>query len=184
MEIILGLIALNVFIFILPYIYDFGKGRVDSHSAFLQLGWKSSPEILQDKEYYRLLTSTFLHVDILHLVLNMFYLYTLGSDLLNVLGPVWFFLIYIVSGIGGSLASLKFSPNTKSVGASGSLFGILGSIGFLFLVQGNTQGVMSVILSLVINFAFSQAVKNIDDWGHIGGFVSGFIMALLFVVLM
>ncbi len=183
MEIILGLIALNVFIFILPYIYDFGGGRHDSHSSFLQLGWKSSSEILEDKEYYRLLTSTFLHADVLHLVLNMFYLYTLGGNLLSILGPVWFFVVYILSGIGGSLASLKFSPNTKSVGASGSLFGILGSVGFLFLVQGNMQGVMSVILSLVINFAFSQAVKNIDDWGHIGGFISGFLVTLLYIVL-
>jgi rhomboid protease GluP len=161
---------------------DFSGGSGNSHLYFLTKGWKSNREIIEDKEYYRLLTSTFLHADPFHLFLNMFFLFQVGRSIVFIYDIPWFLIIYLLSGIGGSLASLKFN-SMPSVGASGALFGLLGALLVFYVLTGSVTGIMSVIVTLAINYIFGKVNKQIDQWGHIGGFVAGVLVSLVVVII-
>lgn len=128
-------------------------------------------------EYYRLFTCMFLHAGILHIACNMYSLYVIGPQIESFYGKYKFLFIYIVSGICGSILSLAFSPgNVVSVGASGAIFGLLGSIlyfGYHYRVYlGNvlkSQIVPIIVLNLLIGFMAS----GIDNFAHIGGLIGG-----------
>jgi len=183
MEFLLILITINIFVFVLPYAYDFsgGGGNEASHLKLLSMGWKNKDTISQN-EYYRLLTAGFLHSGFIHLALNMYFLWTFGSYFILAYDPFWFLLIYILSGLGSSLISLKFNPN-PSVGASGSLFGLLGAVFLLSLALGSQQMIYSVLLSLVINYTIGTVNPRIDNWGHLGGFITGLLVSLIPIAL-
>lgn len=128
-------------------------------------------------EYYRLFTSIFLHAGIMHLLCNMYSLYVLGPQVESFYGKIKYLSIFIISGISGSLLSTALSGNnTISVGASGAIFGLLGSIlyfGYHYRVYlGNvlkSQIIPLIILNLAIGFTFS----GIDNLAHIGGLIGG-----------
>jgi membrane associated rhomboid family serine protease len=123
-------------------------------------------------EYYRLLTSAFLHVNVLHLAMNMYALFLFGPPLEAALGRARFGVVYAVAALGGSAASYAFSvQNEPSLGASGAVFGLLGA----FFVVNRRLGRDSsgLVVLLVINLAFSFLVPHIDWRAHIGGLVSG-----------
>ena len=128
-------------------------------------------------EYYRLFVAIFLHAGIAHLACNMYSLYVIGPQVESFYGKYKFLFIYIFSGISGSILSLAFSgENVVSVGASGAIFGLLGSIlyfGYHYRVYlGNvlrSQIIPIIMLNLMIGFL----ATGIDNFAHIGGLVGG-----------
>jgi membrane associated rhomboid family serine protease len=132
-------------------------------------------------EWWRLLSSAFLHYGPLHLALNMVSLYFAGSILEQVIGRWRFLLLYLVSGLAGAAGALIWSPNAATAGASGAIFGILGAL-FILERRGNiaTGGQVAalIVLNLVITFAYSS---SISVGGHLGGLVAGVLLMLAFV---
>ena len=131
-------------------------------------------------EVWRLLTCAFLHASIIHLIFNMYALYILGNQLESYIGKAKFLIVYIISAISGSLMSCIFT-NSLSIGASGAIFGLLGSLvyfGYHFrLYLGNilkSQIVPLIIINLLIGFAFS----SIDNAAHIGGLIGGYLSTM------
>ena len=132
-------------------------------------------------EYYRLLTGTFLHANLVHLLFNCYALYVIGSQLESYLGRFKYLIVYLFSAITGSLMSIIFLGNGVSVGASGAIFGLMGSMiyfGYHYRVYLEevlkTQIIPLVIVNLVIGFLST----GIDNFAHIGGLIGGFIITI------
>lgn len=141
---------------------------------------------LRRGEYYRLISAMFLHVDAEHLVGNMLLLYLAGKLVEDSLGHFPFFILYFVCGIAGNLLSAQyelFHGYYYSVGASGAVFGIMGMlVALVILNRGRLNGItikklLFVIVLSVYNGATAEEVNNI---AHVGGLFTGFIVAFLF----
>jgi rhomboid protease GluP len=170
------IMAICILLFILMYI--FGNGSMDTYTLY-NFGAVYAPLIKQG-QIYRLLLGTFLHAGLIHLVCNMYSLYIVGSQLENFVGKVKFLIIYLVSAISGSLLSCIFSSSI-SVGASGAIFGLLGSMvyfGYHYrLYLGSvirTQIIPIIFLNLLLGFMLS----GIDNFAHIGGLIGGFLATM------
>lgn len=126
-------------------------------------------------EYYRLITGIFLHNGIIHLMCNMYSLYVIGSQLESFLGKVKYLTVYLLSGLAGSVLSIFFS-NSFSVGASGAIFGLLGSLlyfGYHYRVYLDSVIKSQIIPLIVFNLMLGFMLRGIDNWGHIGGLIGG-----------
>jgi rhomboid protease GluP len=163
--------------FVLQFLTGGMEGQVT------QLGANYGPAV-REGEYWRLVTSMFLHGGIFHLLLNGFALFQLGSLLELLMGSPRMLLIYFASGIAGSLASATFTQN-PSVGASGAIFGLLGAlIAFLLRRRGalTPQG-KSILMQLVgwaaINVFFGFSTPGIDNSAHLGGGAAGLLLGFV-----
>jgi membrane associated rhomboid family serine protease len=135
------------------------------------------PAAVHTGQWYRLLTAPFLHANITHILFNMLTLLIVGSPVEAELGKLRFLAVYFVSALGGSVASYLLStPNQLGVGASGAIFGLMGSYFVLARRRGwdlSTIGGL-IVVNLVIGFASTEI-----DWrAHIGGLVSGAVVTL------
>lgn len=130
-------------------------------------------------DWYRMLSAAFVHVDFWHIALNMLALWILGSILEPVLGRWRFITLYLLSALGGSAVSLLgLGPGQIGIGASGAVFGLFGA---LFVVARRLgRDVTSVVVILVINAVISFTVPNIDWRAHLGGLITGAVLALAF----
>jgi rhomboid protease GluP len=140
-------------------------------------------------EYWRLVTACFVHGEILHIGLNMWCLLSLGRLSERYFGRWFTVLIYLLTGVGGSLLSIAYDHGRLSVGASGAIFGIAGAIiaalkfGNLRIAEGERRSVLrSVISFAVLNFLLGAGylgmTLNTDNMAHLGGFVSGLLVGL------
>ena len=130
-----------------------------------------------DGEYYRLLTSMFLHYGIFHLLLNMWALWVVGGALEPLLGRVRFLALYLLSGIGGSVATYLFAQEgTIAAGASGAVFGLFA--GFFVIMRRLGRDTSMITMILVVNLVLTFLVPFISIWGHLGGLITGGILAL------
>jgi membrane associated rhomboid family serine protease len=129
-------------------------------------------------EYWRLFTAMFLHFGFLHLAVNMWALWILGRHLERALGPARYLALYLIAGLGGSVAAYLVSPNTFTAGASGAIFGLFAA---LFVVNRklglDNSGVIGLIL---INLSLGLFIPNISMAGHVGGLITGGLVALGF----
>ena len=126
-------------------------------------------------EYYRLITAMFFHNGILHLMFNMYSLYVIGTQLESFLGKVKYLIVYLLSGLAGSVLSIFFS-NSFSVGASGAIFGLLGSLlyfGYHYRVYLDSVIKSQIIPLIVLNLSLGFMLRGIDNWAHIGGLIGG-----------
>lgn len=181
--VIIALILANIVTFILPSIIDFSGGRGSSYNAFLQLGWNSAADI-RDGEYYRLLSSMFLHADIFHLAINMYSLFVVGPTVIFLFGLPGFAIIYLLAGIGGSLTSSIFNPKVPSVGASGAIFGLVGALLVFAILTQQLALIGNIVFVIILNAFIGFSSQNrIDNLGHFGGFLSGAIAGLLVIFL-
>jgi membrane associated rhomboid family serine protease len=128
-------------------------------------------------DWWRLITSAFLHGGPIHLILNMVALYWFGSLLEQRIGSGRFLLLYIVSGLAGSAGALIAAPTTPTVGASGAIFGILGA-GLVLEQQRDYVFGGSALGLIVINLILSFAIPGISIGGHIGGLIGGALACL------
>ena len=128
-------------------------------------------------EIWRLITPMFIHIDPFHLLCNMYSLYIIGKQVENFVGKAKFVFIYLISGILGSLLSITFS-NSLSIGASGAIFGLLGSIlyfGSHYRLYLSSVIKNQIIPIIVINLIISFSISGIDFWGHVGGLIGGYL---------
>ena len=137
---------------------------------------------IEQGEYWRLLTSGFLHYGIFHLALNMFMLYLLGSELEPSLGRLRFGIVYFVSLLGGSFGALLLEPNALTAGASGAVFGLMGAAFVLMRNRGINPFETGLGLLLVLNILLSFR-PGISLGGHLGGLVAGALAALVILEL-
>jgi rhomboid protease GluP len=157
-----------------------------SIEALLDWGGNFGPYVAVDHEYWRLFTSMFLHVGFLHLLFNMWCLLAAGPMVERFFGNLGFAVIYVISGIGGALASTAFHPLLVSAGASGAIFGIFGALFGFLAVQHQT--VPAALLKplrasagsfVAFNIVFGLMSPQIDNAAHLGGLATGFLCGLL-----
>ncbi|MDE5586757.1 MAG: rhomboid family intramembrane serine protease, partial [Bacilli bacterium] len=161
------LIAMNVLIFFGSIIFGLYDDSIQNFAVY--------GPVIRNGDYYRLLTGAFLHADVFHLLLNCYALYIIGSQMESFLGKGKYLIVYLFSAVIASLTSITFHE-VVSVGASGAIFGLLGSMlyfGYHYRVYlGNvlkSQIIPLILLNLLIGFVGS----GIDNFAHIGGLISG-----------
>jgi rhomboid protease GluP len=141
--------------------------------------------VLELNEYHRILTATFLHGSIFHFLMNAYVLYYIGGNLERLIGPRKYILIYLIAGIVSSLFVVFLSnPFIPTIGASGSIFGVMGALFILTLRKKEwfPARVISSIRNLIlINLGFTFLVPNISIPGHIGGLVAGLLFTLILI---
>lgn len=173
------LLYINIIIFLLLEL----NGGSTNIEALVQYGAKYNPAILEG-EWWRIVTSMFLHIGFLHLIMNMIALYYLGMMVERIFGSLRFIYIYLLAGIAGGLTSFAFNISIAA-GASGAIFGLLGALLFFGSVYRDlfkqTMG-KNLILILIINIVFGFIVPQIDMGAHLGGLIGGYIAsAIVFV---
>lgn len=137
------------------------------------------PAGLADGEYYRLVTSAFLHAGLIHLALNMAALFTLGAPLEAALGRLRFVALYLLAALGGGVAAFLFAPrDVLGVGASGAIFGLFGAFYVVVRRLGGSTGPILALLG--VNLVFTFAVPYIDWRAHLGGLATGTLVAVGF----
>lgn len=150
--------------------------------VLLALGAKSRTGFIQG-EYWRAVTPIFLHVGLLHFGVNMYSLHLIGPGVERPYGRARFLLLYLLSGVMGSMFSLALAPY-PSVGASGSIFGLLGALAaFLYshrkmLGSSGVAQLRHVVFIALLNLAIGLS-PGIDNWGHLGGLLTGAGLGLL-----
>lgn len=140
-----------------------------------------NPSKILNGEYYRLLSCIFMHGGIIHLLCNMYCLYVIGSQVESFFGKIKYIVIYLLSGIIGSLMSLSIT-NSISLGASGAIFGLLGSIlyfGYHYRVY-LSQAIKSQIIPLIVlNIFLGFILNGVDNAAHIGGLIGGVLVSMM-----
>lgn len=174
------LIGLNVLVFALMT----SAGGAKNIHVLLEFGASYGPWF-RAGQYWRLVMPMFLHIGFAHLFVNMIALVLLGSFLEPLYGYGRFTLLYVLSGMGGSLLSMEASPHIAA-GASGAIFGIAGAMLVIGLLHPETVprrwknvfgiGILAVI---IINLVFGHFSQHIDNWAHLGGLATGIVVALL-----
>ncbi|WP_062355861.1 rhomboid family intramembrane serine protease [Bacillus kwashiorkori] len=171
-------LAIQIVIFLL---LELSGGSTDPY-VLLQFGAKYNPAILAG-EWWRFITPMFIHIGVLHLLMNSIALYYLGSAVEKLYGNFRFLFIYLFSGIAGSIASFVFNPFDLSAGASGAIFGCFGALLYFGLeyphIFFRTMG-MNILFLLGFNLIFGFTVPGIDNSGHIGGLIGGFLATGIF----
>jgi membrane associated rhomboid family serine protease len=125
--------------------------------------------------FYRLLTAMFIHYGIFHLLLNMWALWILGRNLEAALGRARFLAVYLIAGLGGNVAAYLVSPGSLSAGASTSIFGLFAAFFIVLRRLGRDTSVLIPVL--VINLVLTFAIASISIAGHLGGLVTGALVA-------
>lgn len=173
-----GLIGINVLIFILMYL--FGDGSYNANTL-LSFGACYGPYV-KAGEYYRLLSSCFIHIGIVHLLLNCYALYIVGRQLESFYGKFKYLIIYLVSGIIGNIFALAFSFSYISAGASGAIFGLLGSLlyfGYHYRIYLGNVMRSQIIPIIFINLALGFVLSGVNVSAHIGGLMVGVIISIV-----
>lgn len=133
-------------------------------------------------EWWRVITSGFLHQGLIHLGLNMFALYILGQVLEPAIGTARFVAVYLVSLLAGSVGALLLSdPQTFTIGASGAIYGLFLATILIARQRGFDQVVQTLAFWLILNLVLTFSVSGISIGGHLGGLVGGFLGGLLVV---
>ncbi len=145
------------------------RGGITDYEARLGL----MRQFIDAGEWYRLISSGFLHFGILHVAMNMFLLLQLGRMLEPLLGPGKFGLIYFVSLLGGSAGALLLSPNAFTGGASGAVFGVMAAAVVGTRARGTNPFRTGLGMTFAINIAFTIAIPGVSIGGHFGGAIAG-----------
>jgi membrane associated rhomboid family serine protease len=156
----------------------FGDFLSRGQSDILRQGGLNAFDV-SNGEYWRLVTSGFLHAGIIHLLFNMYALYILGTMLEPAIGRVRFLLIYFVSLLCGSFGALLLSPEANTVGASGAVFGLMGAAIVIMRNRGIDPMASGLPFWLGINLLITFTIPNISIGGHIGGVIGGALAAVV-----
>jgi membrane associated rhomboid family serine protease len=130
--------------------------------------------LVESGEWWRIVTSGFLHSGLLHIGFNMFTLWIFGSNLERELGPVRFGLAYLAGLLGGSMAVIVFNFNSHSLGASGAVLGVAGALAAVLWSRGIAMTQTSLGGIFILNLALPLLAPRISFWGHLGGVAAGF----------
>jgi membrane associated rhomboid family serine protease len=180
------LIGANVGVFAVDAILGgmAGMGLMSGGGPLLDAGYVSADAVAAG-EWWRILTSAFLHLGILHLALNMWALYLFGPLLEQLYGHIEYLAIYLLCAAGGSVLTILVAPDQAAVGASGAIFGLLG-LAFAvsrrrhLALPRQTRAVLGQIGGLLaVNLAFTFFVPGISITGHLGGLAVGLVLGWL-----
>ena len=173
-----ALIAINVLLFLAE-----GQFQIGSTSGGTQLFNKfalNGPAVA-DGDYWRIVTSGFLHAGLLHILFNMYLLYLLGNMLEPAIGSVRFAIVYFVALFAGSLGALIVSPDALTVGASGAVFGLMGAAAVELSARGINPMETGIGGLIIFNLLFSFVFSGISVGGHIGGLIGGALTGFVFL---
>ena len=170
-----ALMAISIIVFVVPALSSVWD------SSFYMFGVLHGYSVVVKSEFYRLLTSIFMHGDGMHIVMNMLSLYMIGTMVEKLFSKISYLSIYFISALVGSYTSIYMHLGGQAVGASGAIFGLFGALaGFAFVHRQTMKnqfisfmknfGVI-LLINLVIGFAF----PNIDVSAHVGGLVAGIV---------
>ena len=174
------LIALNVVAYLIEIAG--GNGGLSPGNSSIVVDFGLYGPFVAEGEWYRLLTSGFLHASIVHIGFNMFALYFLGRILEPGIGTPRFVALYFASLFAGSFGALLLDPNALTIGASGAVFGIFGAT-FVIARHRRIDGLASSIgIILLLNLAITFGRPEISIGGHLGGLAAGVFCALVIVV--
>lgn len=183
MKITFILIFLNVIVYLGLEI----TGNTESAAFMKEYGAIFPPDIVEKGQYWRLLTATFMHFGLPHLLSNMVILGSTGQILEKALGKWKFLALYLLAGIGGSALScgqmLASGDYGVAAGASGAVFGIIGGLTWIVIVhKGRYETLTGKGLAIMIGLCLYYGITtgNVDNWGHIGGLVMGFLLGIIF----
>lgn len=167
------LVALMIIVFILMYIL--GNGSLDTNTLY------SSGGLVKEGSFIRLFTSMFLHIGIIHLVMNMWALILLGKQTESFYGHFKTLIIFIFSGVVGNLLSvILMGSNTISAGASGAIFGLMGAILYFAINQRTYMGEAlkkEILPVIIVNLLFGFMLTGINMYAHIGGLIGGILIS-------
>lgn len=165
------LIGINVVVFLITVSSGagvaFGGGTSSVYDHFALI-----PTAVAGGDWWRLGSSMFLHYGIFHIGFNMWALYVIGTPLEQWLGRLRYVVLYVLSGLGGSILSFATGPlSVQAAGASGAIFGLFGAFFVISRRRGlETGGIVGlIVINLVLSFTFA----NIDWRGHVGGLIIG-----------
>jgi membrane associated rhomboid family serine protease len=172
------LVGVNVVAYLAELATSGGFGHVSG--TVFQHGALYGPLISANHEYWRLITGGFLHASFLHIVLNMYFVWIIGSMLEPAIGSARFVGLYFVALLGGSFGALLLTPHTATVGASGAAFGLLAAL----MVEARSRGIdlwrSGLMLTALFNFVFTFTAAGISIGGHVGGFAAGLLVGVIF----
>jgi membrane associated rhomboid family serine protease len=172
------LIAINV----LAFLTEKGQFTITGSTIYgsvVNKGDLYRAAISEGHQYYRLITSAFLHVNLLHIGFNMYLLYLLGMMLEPAIGSVRFAAIYFTSLLAGSCGALV-ATGAPSLGASGAIFGLMGAAAVELRAQGRSVMEAGIGGLIVFNLILSFTIANISIGAHIGGLIGGALAGLSF----
>lgn len=176
------LVVLNVLVFLAVEFTGFSQDTVH----MLDWGAAYTPCIVEEGETYRIFTSMFLHFGIEHLINNMLVLFVLGSRLERVIGSLRFAVIYFLGGIAGNVVSLLYDLRqgeaAVSAGASGAVFAVMGGMILVVLCnKGRLEdlSMRQILILAVFSLYFGFTSSGVDNAAHLGGFLAGFILAVI-----
>jgi len=189
MPVTMGIIALNILAYLFTHFTPFFGGA----EQMLEKGALSWYYVKESHEYYRILTSMFMHADWSHLVNNMIVLLFIGGNLERAAGRLRLIFIYFGSGILAGITSISynmwkeyanvsFDGTTISIGASGAIFGVVGAILYVVIVnKGRLQEIsmQQMILFIILTLYSGVINSQIDQAAHVGGFLAGILLAAI-----
>ncbi len=176
------LILINVLVFLVSDLTGYSQDVMH----MLDLGAAYTPLITEGGEVYRLFTSMFLHFGIAHLLNNMLVLFVLGSRLERAAGKLSFLVIYLLGGVAGNVISLLLELDSGdysvSAGASGAVFAVMGAM--IYIVVRNRGWLedlswRQIVVMALFSLYFGFASSGVDNAAHVGGLISGGILAVI-----
>lgn len=183
MNITISLIVINVIIYL---ILEF-MGTTESAAFMMEHGAVYPPYIMERGEYWRFFTATLMHFGFQHLLNNMVMLGAAGQILERALGKIKYLILYFIAGIGGCVFSyiqmLHSGEYAVAAGASGSIFGIIGALAWVIILhRGRYESLTGkgMIMMLILSLYYGASTGDVDNWGHIGGFIMGFLLSIIF----
>ena len=183
MNITIALILINVTIYL---ILEF-LGTTESATFMMQYGAVYPPYITEGGEYWRFFTATLMHFGLQHLLNNMVMLGAAGPILERALGKLKYLTLYFIAGIGGCVLSylemMHSGEYAVAAGASGSIFGIIGALAWILILHKGKYETLTgkgMILMMMLSLYYGASTGDVDNWGHIGGFVMGFLICIIF----
>jgi membrane associated rhomboid family serine protease len=168
-----GLIVVNVLVFF----FTIARGESRVLFDFGAFG----PFISEEGEWYRIVTSAFLHWGPVHLLFNMYALWNIGPVVERAIGRTGFGLVYASALMGGSAGALLVKPDAVTAGASGAIFGLLGALVVLYRRAGIDIVRSGLGLTLGLNLLITLTIPQISIGGHLGGFAGGLVVMWLLV---
>jgi membrane associated rhomboid family serine protease len=173
------LIVINVLVYLVEIAG--GSGGLGEQSGTIVIDFGLFGPSVAEGEWYRLITSGFLHASLFHIGFNMVLLFFLGRLLEPALGTPRFVVLYFASLLAGSLGVMLLDPNALTVGASGAIFGLAGATFVIARGRGMDAIANQIGFLIAFNLVFSLTASRISLGGHLGGLVGGAICALVIV---
>ncbi|MBQ8518847.1 MAG: rhomboid family intramembrane serine protease [Agathobacter sp.] len=183
MNFTISLIIINVIIY---FILE-SMGTTESAVFMMEHGAVYPPYIIERGEYWRFFTATLMHFGFSHLLNNMVMLGAAGQILERALGKVKYLLLYFAAGIGGCVLSylemMHSGEYAVAAGASGSIFGIIGALAWILILHRGKYETLTgkgMVMMIILSLYYGVSTGDVDNWGHIGGFLMGFLISIIF----